>query len=53
VPQASVPRSCLSTAVLGDRLVDLLVKRARGIEVTRILKEYTQASQTCRKEASP
>jgi hypothetical protein len=52
-PRASVPRSCLSTAVLGDRLVDLLVKKTRGIQVTRILKEYTQASQSCRKEASP
>ena len=51
-PQVSVPPSCLVTARLADALIDLLVRKARGIEVTRALKEYTLASQTCRKEAS-
>jgi hypothetical protein len=51
-PQASVPPSCLVTAQRADALIDLLVRKARGIEVTRALKEYTLASQTCRKEAS-
>ena len=51
-PQASVPPSCLVTAQRADVLIDLLVRKARGIEVTRALHEYTLASQTCRKEAS-
>lgn len=51
-PQVSVPESCLDTARRADVLIDLLVKRARGIEVTRALKDYTIASQTCREEAS-
>jgi hypothetical protein len=51
-PQVSVPESCLATARRADVLIDLLVKRTRGIEVTRALQAYTEASQTCRKEAS-
>jgi hypothetical protein len=51
-PQVSVPPSCLVTAERADVLIDLLVRKARGIEVTRALHDYTLASQTCRKEAS-
>jgi hypothetical protein len=51
-PQSSVPQSCLATAQLGDRLIDLLVHKARGIDVTKALAAYTKASQNCRKEAS-
>lgn len=51
-PQVSVPESCLTTAQRADALIDLLVKRTRGIEVTKTLQAYTVASQTCRKEAS-
>lgn len=51
-PQVSVPQSCLVTAQRGDVLIDLLVKNVRGLELTKALKSYTDASQTCRKEAS-
>jgi hypothetical protein len=51
-PQVSVPESCLTTAQRADALIDLLVKRTRGIEVTKTLQAYTVASQTCRREAS-
>jgi hypothetical protein len=51
-PQSSVPPSCLETAQRGDELIDLLVHKARGIDVTKALAAYTKASQTCRKEAS-
>jgi hypothetical protein len=51
-PQVSVPESCLNTAQRADALIDLLVKRTRGIEVTKAFQAYTVASQTCRKEAS-
>jgi hypothetical protein len=51
-PQVSVPESCLTTAQRADALIDLLVKRTRGIEVTKAFQAYTVASQTCRKEAS-
>jgi hypothetical protein len=49
---SSVPQSCLVTAQRGDVLIDLLVHKTRGIELTKALKDYTVASQTCRKEAS-
>jgi hypothetical protein len=51
-PQASVPQSCLVTAQRADALIDLLVHKTRGMELTKALKDYTVASQTCRKEAS-
>jgi hypothetical protein len=51
-PQVSAPESCLATAQRADALIHLLVKRTRGIEVTKALQAYTVASQTCRKEAS-
>jgi hypothetical protein len=47
------PASCLQAAQRADVLIDLLVRKARGIEVTRALKEYSVASRTCREEASP
>jgi hypothetical protein len=51
-PQVSVPESCLATARRADALIHLLVKRTRGIELTKAFQAYTVASQTCRKEAS-
>jgi hypothetical protein len=51
-PPASVPQSCLVTAQRADALIDLLVHKTRGMELTKALKDYTVASQTCRKEAS-
>jgi hypothetical protein len=51
-PPGSVPRSCLVTAQRADALIDMLVKNERGMALTKALQEYTQASQTCRKEAS-
>ena len=51
-PRVSVPQACLVTAQRGDALIDMLVNKTRGLEVTKALKSYTEASQTCRKEAS-
>jgi hypothetical protein len=51
-PPGSVPQSCLVTAQRADVLIDMLVKKTRGLDVTKALASYTQASQTCRKEAS-
>jgi hypothetical protein len=51
-PPASVPSSCLATAERGDIVIDMLVKNRRGEPLGRALKAYTQASQSCRKEAS-
>jgi hypothetical protein len=51
-PPASVPPSCLTTAERGDLVIDMLVKNQRGEPLGRALKAYTEASQSCRKEAS-
>jgi hypothetical protein len=51
-PGSVVPQSCLTTAQRADVLIHMLVEKTRGLDVTKALKSYTEASQTCRKEAS-
>ena len=48
-----VPPSCLDTARLGDQTIDLLLRNVRDHSLSLTFKAYTEASQTCRKEASP
>jgi hypothetical protein len=54
-PPAAVPRSCLETARRGDEVFALLTSN-RTVNDRRLadaMKAYTNASQACRKEASP
>jgi hypothetical protein len=47
------PPVCLETARRADVVVDLLIGNIRDRRLTLALKAYTEASQACRKEASP
>jgi hypothetical protein len=56
-PQArtvpSVPQACLETAREGDQVIAMLTRANRDPTLlSKALKEYTVASQACRKEAS-
>ncbi|HZD00525.1 MAG TPA: hypothetical protein VFA46_10155 [Actinomycetes bacterium] len=55
VPQAKLvsPPACLETARRGDETIDLLIRNVRDRRLSLALKAYTEASQACRKEASP
>jgi hypothetical protein len=52
-PTTVPPSACLRTAQRGDELIDLLTKNIRDHRLSLALKAYTEASQACRKEASP
>ena len=52
-PRAVAPPACLETARRGDVVVDLLMRNIRDQRLTLAFKAYTEASQACRKEASP
>jgi hypothetical protein len=47
------PPACLDTAKKADTLIDLFTRNVRDRRLSLALKEYTLASQACRKEASP
>ncbi|HEX8862820.1 MAG TPA: hypothetical protein VGC06_27765 [Actinomycetes bacterium] len=47
-----VPPACLETARRADELMDLFTRKVRDHRLSLALKEYTLASQACRKEAS-
>jgi hypothetical protein len=47
-----VPPTCLETARRADELMDLFTRKVRDRRLSLALKEYTLASQACRKEAS-
>jgi hypothetical protein len=53
-PQTRVvaPPACLETARRADELMDLFTRKVRDRRLSLALKEYTLASQACRKEAS-
>ena len=51
--RTSVPEACLQTAIKGDQVITLLVANIRDNRLDRALKDYTTASQACRKQASP
>jgi hypothetical protein len=54
-PKARVvaPPACLQTAQRGDEMIDLFTRNVRDQRLSLALKAYTEASQACRKEASP
>jgi hypothetical protein len=47
------PPDCLRAVQSGDETIDLLMRKQRTRRLSLALKAYTQASQACRKEASP
>jgi hypothetical protein len=53
VTKISVPEACLDTAELGDEVIARLNRNQRDNRLFLALRDYTIASQACRKEASP
>ena len=51
--KTSVPEACLDTAELGDEVIARLNRNQRDNRLFLALRDYTIASQACRKEASP
>jgi hypothetical protein len=51
--ETSVPEECLDTAELGDEVIARLNRNQRDNRLFLALRDYTIASQACRKEASP
>jgi hypothetical protein len=49
----SVPAACLETARKGDLTIHYLTINVRDQRLVQALKDYTLASQACRREASP
>ena len=50
--KVSVPEECLETAEWGDEVISRLNRNNRDNRLVLALREYTTASQACRKEAS-
>jgi hypothetical protein len=51
--RTSVPEACLDTAELGDEIIARLNRNQRDNRLFLALRDYTIASQACRKSASP
>ncbi len=49
----SVPDDCLETAELADEVISRLNRNNRDNRLALVLRDYTIASQACRREASP
>ena len=49
----SVPEQCVETAELADEVISRLNRNIRDERLFLALRDYTIASQACRKEASP
>jgi hypothetical protein len=49
----SVPGTCVDTAELADEVISRLNRNIRDNRLAEALRDYTIASQACRKEASP
>ena len=49
----SVPEQCVETAELGDEVISRLNRNVRDERLFLALRDYTIASQACRREASP
>jgi hypothetical protein len=49
----SVPEQCLETAELADEVISRLNRNIRDERLFLALRDYTIASQACRREASP
>jgi hypothetical protein len=52
-PKTSVPDSCLEAAELADEVISRLDRNVRDRRLFSALRDYTVASQACRREASP
>jgi hypothetical protein len=52
-PQVSVPEECVETAQLADEVISRLNRNNRDNRLALALRDYTIASQACRREASP
>jgi hypothetical protein len=50
--QVSVPDACVDTAELADEVISRLDRNVRDQRLFSALRDYTIASQACRKEAS-
>jgi len=51
--RTSVPDVCLDAAKLADEVISRLNRNQRGNRLALTLRDYTIASQACRREASP
>jgi hypothetical protein len=51
--RVSVPEPCVETADLGDEVISRLTRNVRDQRLFLALRDYTIASQACRREASP
>jgi hypothetical protein len=51
--RTSVPEACLDAAELGDEIIARLNRNQRDNGLFLALRDYTIASQACRREASP
>jgi hypothetical protein len=52
-PSTVVPDDCLETAELADEVISRLIRNNRDNRLALALRDYTIASQACRREASP
>jgi hypothetical protein len=53
VTKTSVPQTCVDTAELADEVISRLTRNIRDNRLAEMLRDYTIASQACRREASP
>jgi hypothetical protein len=51
--QTRVPEACLDTAELGDEIIARLNRNERDARLFLALRDYTIASQSCRRAATP
>jgi hypothetical protein len=52
-PKAETPEACLDAAELADEVISRLTRNIRDNRLAEMLRDYTIASQACRREASP
>jgi hypothetical protein len=53
VANRTAPESCLDAAELADEVISRLNRNIRDNRLAEMLRDYTIASQACRREASP
>jgi hypothetical protein len=51
--KVSVPGTCVDTAELADEVISRLTRNIRDNRLAEVLRDYTIASQACRREALP
>ena len=51
--KTSVPDTCVDAAELADEVISRLTRNIRDNRLAEVLRDYTIASQACRKEALP